>query len=182
MTEQNGPFRLISRRAVYQNPWIRVDEDRVEHQSGQTGLFGVVHLKPGSTVLAIDAQDRVCVAREFKYGYRADSIELISGGLDEGESPLDAARRELQEEIGFAADTWTDLGVVNAFTTIMHSPNYIFMATGLKPTGDAEQDPWESIEAQWIPFEDAFRMVQDGRITHAASCVAILKAALLRRD
>ena len=60
-----------------------------------------------------------------------ESLELMSGGLDRNESSLQAAQRELQEELGLRAELWADLGVINPFTTVMKSPNYMFMASDL---------------------------------------------------
>jgi ADP-ribose pyrophosphatase len=107
-----------------------------------------------------------------------ESLELMSGGIDKGESPLEAAQRELREELGFVAKDWMDLGVVKAFTTVMDSPNYMFLARGLEFVGRNEED-WEDLEIIKVPFELSVNMVMESKITHAASCVCIMKAKLL---
>lgn len=175
---EHGPYQVQSRQEIYRNPWIRVREDRVQHRDGRPGLFGIVDLVPGATVLVLDASDRVLLATEFKYAYGAESIELISGGLEAGELPLDAARRELQEETGYSAADWVDLGVTHPFTTTIDSPNYLFLARNLTP-GKVCRDALEDIALQWVPFREALAMTLDGRITHAASQLCLLKTARL---
>lgn len=172
---KRGPYKIISSRNVYKNPWISVREDRVIHDAGKEGMFGVVEMKGGSTVLALDHNNDVYLVKEYKYGIGQDSLELMSGGLDGAETPLDAAKRELKEEIGLEASRWIDLGVVNPFTTIIKSPNFIFLATGLKE-GEQHLDEWESVHIVKVPFSKAIDMVINSEITHGASCVCLLKA------
>jgi ADP-ribose pyrophosphatase len=172
-----SPFKLVSTREVYRNPWLSLREDHVIRPGGEPGVFGVVEMRAGSTVLPFLPSGRVVLVEEYKYAIGRPSIELISGGMDEGEGPLEAARRELLEEAGLAAPDWQEVGLVNPFTTVISSPNFMFIARG------ARFQPGHAPEAghrlREIEFQDAVRMVSEGEITHAASCVLILKAALL---
>jgi hypothetical protein len=85
----------------------------------------------------------------------------------------------LSEEASLIASEWIDMGVVNPFTTIVNSPNHTFLARGLSRTRRAPQaQSGEKIEVVKMPFEEAFRAVLRGGITHAASCVLILKTQL----
>jgi len=176
---RNGPFEVTSSRHVYDNPWIDVREDRVRHDNGSTGLFGIVTLKPGVTTLAIDNEQHVYLLREFKYAYRDHSWELCSGGIDDGEAPLDAAKRELLEELGLAAETWTDLGQVFPFTVVVDSPNYLMLARGVTRHREPDPDAFEQIQVKRVPLIEALDMVDDGRMIHAGSVAALLKAARL---
>ena len=105
----------------------------------------------------------------------------MSGGLEDDESPLDAAKRELREELGVIADEWTSFGCVDPFTTIIRSPNHMFLATGLRSSAVAP-DAGEVLESVRIPFREVERMVVKGEITHAASCVLILMAGIYLRE
>ena len=104
------------------------------------------------------------------------TIECVSGGIDEGEEPLDAARRELQEEIGLKAADWRHLGTVDPFTSSLASPTQIYLARTLTPV-EAAPEGTELIRRVKLPFAEALQMVFDNQITHAPSCVVILKAA-----
>lgn len=170
-----GPFEFLSRRAVYSNPWLQVLEDRVVLPDGRDGYFGVVQMKPGSTVLAISDDGYAYLVKEYKYAVERDSLELMSGGLENEETPLEAARRELKEETGLEARQWIDLGVVDPFTTLINSPNYLFLALGVEE-GEQACDGSEVLEVLKVPFREAVEMVMRSQIRHGASCVLILKA------
>src|SRR3989344_4829272 len=82
-----GPWMIKSSEIKYKNPWIEVREDIVIRPDGKDGIFGVVNMKAGVSILAFD-DEHVYLTKEFKYGIGAESIETISGGIDEGEEPL----------------------------------------------------------------------------------------------
>ena len=178
MERRVGPYIVRASRPVYKNPWIDVREDQVVRPDGTPGSFGVITMREGSSVLPIDAEGFVYLVTEFKYGIESDSTEVVSGGLDAGESPLEAAKRELAEELGLFADEWISLKCVHPFTTVVQSPNHIFLAKGLRK-GKAQPDGGELLTVMRIDLKEAVDMVMRGEIIHSASCVAILKAARL---
>lgn len=174
MTNKN-PFKLISTTPVYKNPWITVREDKVIRPGGKQGIFGVIQAVSGSTVLPINHDGNVLLVKEYKYGISRVAVEAISGSLDEGETPLQAAKRELREEAGIQAEEWIALGSVDPLPTICESQNYLFLAKNLDYF-DPHPDEGEIIETVTMPFTKALAMVKDGTITHAGSCVLILRA------
>jgi 8-oxo-dGTP pyrophosphatase MutT (NUDIX family) len=173
-----GPYIVRSSRSVYSNKWIKLREDQVIRPDGSPGIFGVVNMVEGSSVLPIGADGMVYLVKEFKFAIERESIEVISGALDAGETPLEAAKRELSEELGMTADDWIDLGAVHPFTTAIYSPNNVFLARGLN-VAQNRPDPGEILDPVYVSFSEALEMVMRGEIVHAASCVAILKAARL---
>jgi 8-oxo-dGTP pyrophosphatase MutT (NUDIX family) len=173
--ETKGPYKVLSTRKAYENPWLSVREDKVIRPGGKEGYFGIIEMKVGATVLALTAQNEVYLISEYKYGVERDSIELMSGALEADETPLDAARRELREEVGLEADEWIEMGVVDPFTTAVRSPNYMFLAMGVRE-GQRNPEEGEVLEIIKTPLSNAIEMVMRSEITHSASCVLILKA------
>ena len=174
----DSPFKLTSSREVYRNPWIAVREDSVVRPGGKAGIFGVVTMKPGSSVLPVTDDGQVYLTREYKYAIGRESLEVASGAIDGDESPLACAKRELEEEMGLVASEWIDAGCVNPFTTVVSSPNYLFVCRGLRATKQA-LDEGEVLSVVKIPLAEAHEKVMRGEITHAGSCVLILKAKTL---
>lgn len=123
MNIKKGPWIITNTKEVYRNPWISVREDSVIRPDGKDGIFGVVEMKPGVSVLPLDDDGNVYLTQEFHYAVERETIEAISGGIDDNEDIQDAAKRELKEETGIIAREWTDLGVIDPFTSVVVSPN-----------------------------------------------------------
>ena len=172
-----GPYAVLHSRPVYENPWIKVREDKVAHRDGREATFGVVVMKPGVSVLPLEDNGEVHLVREFKYALSDYSLEVISGGIESGENPETAAIRELGEEVGLVATEWIDMGLINPFTTVVNSPNHMFLCRSLTRERKV-REPHEHLEVVRLSLEDAFYAVLRGQITHGASCVLILKAKL----
>jgi 8-oxo-dGTP pyrophosphatase MutT (NUDIX family) len=173
---KRGPFLETARSTVYRTAWLRVEEARVIRPDGTAGLFGLAYVGPGATVVALDDDRNLFLVKEYKYAVERETIELISGGIDEGETPVEAAVRELHEETGYVARQASELGVVEPFTTIVSGRIHMVLAHDLvhRP-GEAATD--DLVEPFRVPFGEALKMVEVGAITHAPSCVAILRAA-----
>lgn len=175
MVRKHGPWVIKETILKYKNPWIEVNEDQVIRPDGKPGTFGKIKMKPGISVLPLDDNGFVYLTKEFHYAIGKDSIETVSGAIDDNEKSIDAAKRELQEELGISADEWFDLGFVNPFTTVIDSPAYLFLARKLK-FNKTNQEGTESIQLEKVKLDEAVNMVINSKITHGPSCVLILKA------
>ena len=174
----HGPWTILKRREIHRDPWIQVIQDDVIRPDGKAGTHDAVYLLPGVTVLAVDENQNAHLTEEFRYAVGRVTLEGVSGGRHEGESPLATAQRELREELGILAAAWTDLGQVDPFTSVIASPTQLFLARGLAFVPQAPEGT-ELIRHVTVSFAEALAMTMDGRITHAPTCVAILKAARL---
>jgi len=165
-------------RTVYENRWIRVEENDVVGPHGE-GIYGVVEMQhPAVFVVAVDDEDRVCLIRLERYT-TGPSWEVPAGGSD-GEDPLVAAQRELAEETGATAGRWTPLGRMNALNGIARAPEYVFLAQDVAHGMDAATSQHEGgIEAvRWVPFGEALRMIESGEITDGESVAALAYAGI----
>ena len=175
METRNGPWIIKGTLLKYKNNWIEVSEDQVIRPDGKPGIFGVVKMVPGVAILPLDEDGFVYLTREFRYALQEDSIEAAGGAIDSGEGPLDAAKRELEEELGFQAGEWTYLGLVNPFTSVIHSPSHLFLARKLEMT-KTHHEGTEVITPLKMKFDEALHLVLESKITQGATSVLILKA------
>lgn len=132
-------------------------------------------MKDGCTILAIDEINNILITKEYHYTMRDSSIELISGGIDGNETPIECAKRELKEEAWITADEWLYLGYIDPFTTVIRSRNHLFLAKKLRATMP-QADEWEIVNLEKISYKEAFQKVIDSKISHWASVVCILKS------
>ncbi len=170
---KKGPYKGSSSKIAYKNPWITVREDTVVRKDGKEGIFGVVDYGRGVSIVALDNKNNISLIKEYYYAIEKSCYEIPSGGVETGESELEAAKRELLEEAGLASEKWVKLGYVAPLTMIVSAPAYLFLAQNT--VEKREPSDKEIVEVIKVPFQKAYKMVLDNEITHAPSCVAILK-------
>jgi len=162
---------------IFQDAFVRVVKDHVLQPDGEPGAYTTVDVKHGVAILAVDDQERAVLVRQFRYALGRESLEVVAGGLDEGEEPQAAAARELHEEVGAVATVWESLGVLQLDTSIVRCPVHLFLARRLTFASPAREGT-ERITVVRLPFVEALTHVLDGTIAHAPSVAAILKARL----
>lgn len=178
----NNPWRTLSSRIVYSNPWISVREDNVIRPDGEPGIYGVVETRIATGVVAIEPDLTTYLVGQYRYPTKMYSWEIPEGGTDKDEEPIVAARRELKEEAGIEAVKWRQLGPEFHLSNCYSSEiAVVFLAENLKSVG-ASPDGNEKIEVKALPFRDVYRMVLSGEIVDAVSIVAITRAASVLRE
>jgi ADP-ribose pyrophosphatase len=172
----DDPIRLLSSRQVHQGRLVGLRLDTVILPQGTETVYEYVEIRHGSSTLAIADNDDVWLVREWKYALGQPTLEVISGGIEAGETPEDAAHRELREEAGLIAAELIPMGRVDPFTTMLRCANHLFLARGITEVPH-QREEGEVMETFRVPLTEAVRMVMEGEITHGSSCVVILKAA-----
>ena len=181
MKDEN-PCKLKSTQVVYENPWMKVREDLVVRPGGKDGMFGIVDMKDGVTVVALDTQNNVYLVREYAYAVERYTLECISGGMDEDRDFLALAKRELKEEIGGISSEWINLGQIDPFTGVIKSVNHIYLAKNVTIDFPQNTDEGEVIQVIKMSFAEAYGKVMSGEITHGASVVGILRTHILLNE
>ncbi len=177
MSRPNGPWTIHTTTIIHRDTFIELSQDEVTRPDGRRGNYAVVKMKPGAAVLPIDAERNVYLVKQFRYALGRESLEVVSGGIDGGETPAEAARREALEEAGVEAATVVPLGTIEMDTSIILNPVHQFLAEDIMP-GTPKRESTEIMETIRMPLEEAVRKVMNGEIFHGPSCVLILKAFL----
>ncbi|MDD2214267.1 MAG: NUDIX hydrolase, partial [Oscillospiraceae bacterium] len=129
----------------------------------------------GACVIPIDANGQACLVEQFRIATGQTLLEIPAGKLEEGEDPLECARRELAEETGYSAGRIISLGMCWSSPGFSSERLYLYLALDLK-NGRQHLDDGEFLSCRTFPFSETVRMVLDGEISDAKSQIAILKA------
>ena len=167
--------RLVSGEEVYRGGFLRLHRDVVRLPDGTLTTREYVRHPGAVAVVALTADRKVILERQYRYPLRRDFIEIPAGKMEEGETHLDTAKRELLEETGYAAAAWTRLGVIHNAIGYSDEAIELWLATGLEKR-EAKLDVGEFLEVLALPFAEARAMALDGRLSDAKSIVGLLWA------
>ncbi len=169
-----GPWKVLSRELKYQNRFgLSVNHDSVVSPSGERTIYGWVEIKPGAYALPVDKDRNVwLVQQEHSYAINAPSLEVAGGGIDNGHTPEQTVREELEEELGIVAKRLTLIREAEPMTGVVSSRQYFYLATGLSFT-ETKLEPTESITPVRMSLEEAVERATNGQIIEALSSAAI---------
>jgi ADP-ribose pyrophosphatase len=154
---------------------ITVNVEHVTLPNGRRAALEIVHHPGGAAIVAIDADNRICLLRQFRHAGGGYVWELPAGKLEPSEPPFETARRELVEEAGVEAREWHSLGRLlsspGVFTEVIH----LYLARDLVPCSAAHEEH-EVIEVHWVPLPEAWDRAVAGSIPDAKTAMGILRA------
>ena len=174
--------KTLSSRLVYDGGLLKVYYDTVELVDGSTSWREVVR-HPGAVVMVpVDGVGNVYLVRQYRYPYGRTTLEVPAGKLEYGEEPFPAAQRELEEEIGARAASWTPMGRMLPTPGFCDELQHVYLARELD-FGANHPDADEFLEIVRLPLREAEEMAVDGRLEDSKTVAAILRACrVLERE
>lgn len=175
-TAKKNPARVLKSRVTYRAPVFYVTSEIVREPSGVTARRDIIR-HPGSVVvMAVDdstAEPRVLLISQFRYAVGKAIWELPAGRIDPGETVLAGAKRELLEETGYSARTWSKALFFYVSPGFLDETMTIFLARGLK-RGKAKPEEDEVIRSRMFPLSAALKFVMSGKILDAKTIAGLL--------
>jgi ADP-ribose pyrophosphatase len=168
--------RILSSKTVYRGPVFTVTTDKVEEPGGVRARRDVIHHSGSVVVLAVEDSGkapRILLERQYRHAATQFLWELPAGRIDPGERELQAAKRELLEETGYAASKWRRILKFYASPGFVAETMAVYMATGLRE-GEAQPEEDEVIEIRMVPLAIAVDMVMKGTIRDAKTIASVL--------
>jgi len=160
---------------VHQGRVIKVSTERLRYANGNEFDIDFVRHPGAAAVVAVDADQRVCLVRQYRHGVEDFLWEIPAGKLDAGEAPEICAVRELKEETGVRADRLSSLGLYvpapGFFTEVIH----MYLARDLQ-IGPSAPDADEELELQWLPLNDALQKFLTGEWNDGKTALALWRA------
>ena len=193
MRTRSAQARVLSSRISYQGPVFSVTTDEVEEPGGVRARRDVIRHSGSIVVLAVDdlasddlakrgrkAEPRVLLERQYRHAAQSMMWELPAGRIDDGETSLTAAKRELLEETGYSARQWKRILHFYVSPGFLDETMTIYLARGLQ-AGKAQPEADERIAVRFFSLSEAKRMAVNGRIRDAKTISGILWLAQMPR-
>ena len=177
--ESKNPWKTNSRQVVYDNNWITVTHEEVTTPTGTAGIYGKVHIKNYAIgIIPIDEDGNTWLVGQYRYPLNEYSWEIPEGGGLLQNNVLEAAKRELKEEVGLVANKWTEFAITNTSNSITDEVSIIFIAQELSLT-ETEPDETEQLQIKKLSLVEAIEMAMSGKIKDAISLIALLKLKIM---
>jgi ADP-ribose pyrophosphatase len=174
---ERGKIRMgdEKRQTIWKGTAFQFDREEILLPNGRKTVAGLIR-HPGSAAIVPVLQDgSVVLIHQFRYGVKDFLWEIPAGTMDPGEDPLACAKRELQEESGYAAHRLEKLGELWVAPGYSSERIHLFLATHLTLM-ESHPDEDECLTVHTFPFSRALEMVERDEIREAMTIVALQKA------
>lgn len=173
---EGPPHRFLGSEVLAElNGW-KFRHDRVEWPGGLVGDFRILEGPDAAVMVPYFEEGSTLLVRQWRHSWGESSWEAPAGTLEEGETPSACAERELVEEVGLQARSWTSLGTARG-TAVATIRFHLFLARDLSRVESRLEAAEADLIVRRLPFDEAVSAALDGRIQHAASVTAICRAA-----
>lgn len=163
-----------NRRTLYAGRVVNLGLETVTLPNGHGVELEVVRHPGGAAVLALDADERICLVHQYRHAAGGWLWELPAGKLEPHEGPLETVKRELQEEAGLIAHEWAPLGQVITTPGFCDEVIHLFLARGLTSV-EPQLEHHEVLEVHWLHQADVARWIHDGVLVDAKTIVALYR-------
>jgi 8-oxo-dGTP pyrophosphatase MutT (NUDIX family) len=176
INKEQNPWTTLSSTEIYDNPWIKVREDKVLTPTQKNGIYGVVTFKNKAIgIVPIDKEGNITLVGQYRYPLKEYSWEIPEGGGPMHEEPLETAKRELLEETGLVAHQWKLLGKIHTSNSVCNEVGFLFLAQELEQK-NPEPEETEILQIKKIPLKEAVQWILEMKITDSLSIAGILMA------
>jgi 8-oxo-dGTP pyrophosphatase MutT (NUDIX family) len=163
------PWKVLE--TSYVPPYIRVD--RCELQNGQIVDCHLLEYSDEVMVFAVTKNQEVVLIRQYRHGTEKVILELPGGSVDEGETPLEAAKRELMEETGYSSGTFIELSCSSPNPAIYRNKIYSFLAMDAEHTGKQSVYDAEAVEVLLMPLNEFVALARSGDLIHSINIATL---------
>lgn len=161
-------WKVLKSTYSFKCPWLQIRKDHVLLPSGiEIPDFYVEELPNWVNVIAITKDGKFLVEEQYRHGIGQICFELCAGIVEKGESPIEAAKRELLEETGYLSDEWQAFGCYAPNTSGCNNYCYTYIATNLEKVTEPKLDETEEIRLHFFKEDEIKEMMLDGRISEA---------------
>lgn len=179
MKQKKLPWKTITKKVIYDNPWIHVEEHDVINPAGKEAIYGIIEFKHYAIgILPVDTDGYIWLIGQQRYPFDMYTWEIPEGGGKKEQDPLENAKRELLEEAGLTAKTWTLIQEIQVSNSVTNEIGFIYLAQDLS-VGESNPDEDEDLSIQKIHFNDAYAMMERGEIKDSLTVIALLKGRII---
>ena len=174
--EREDKWKILESTYISRRPWMTARLDKVQLPDGRINPeYWVLEFPDWVNVIAITKDGDMVMVRQYRHALGITEYELCAGVMEEGETPLEAAKRELLEETGFGGGEWTEYMTICANPSNHTNLARTFLATGVERIADQHLDDTEELTTHLLSQEEVFGLLQNGEMLQALMAAPLWK-------
>lgn len=182
-SDKEMKWSTLSSEQLINRPWLKARRDTVKLPNGKVyDEYYVLSYPTWINVIAETEDGELILERQYRHGLGVVSTEICAGVVEDGELPLHAAQRELEEETGYTGGEWEEIMTIAPNPGIMDNLCHCFYARGVKKTNSQHLDATEDIEVFIYPKEKVKEMLLRGDFIQALMVAPLWKYFTLQED
>lgn len=171
-----GKWKVLDSEYIIKRPWLTARRDTVQLPNGAVNPeYYVLEYPTWVNVIAITTEGEFVMVEQYRHGLGEVFTELVAGVAEEGEDPLDAARRELLEETGYGNGEWSLFTVVSQNPSSTNNLSYSFLATGVEPIGEQHLDPTEDLRVRLLTPTEVKALLMSDQVKQSLMAAPLWK-------
>jgi ADP-ribose pyrophosphatase YjhB (NUDIX family) len=144
---EDGKWKVLKSEYLFKRPWLTVRQDCVKIPNGQINdEYYIIEYPDWVNIIAVTEEGKFVMERQYRHGLGKTCFEIPAGVMEKGESPLQAAKRELQEETGYGEGQWTEAMSISGNSSTTNNISHCFIAEGVKMISGQHLDRTEDID------------------------------------
>lgn len=161
-------WKVLDSKYLIQRPWLTARRDKVQLPDGRINdEFYILEYPDWVNVIAITKDGEFVMVEQYRHGLQGVFIELCAGVVEEGEAPLEAAKRELVEETGYTGGEWCLLNKIAQNPSTSTNYTYCYLAKDVVKTDQQHLDPTEDIKIRLLTEKEVLEMLKNDKIKQA---------------
>jgi len=168
-------FQVVASKTLFDHPWVRIVQDTLEHRGHRHAYIYLESPVDAVATVGFTSQEELILTRQYRHPVGQVIYDLPAGRMEPGEAPIEAARREFEEETGLYPNTIEPLGYYNQFPGTLRAATNLFFACDLVPTHQ-HLDEGEILEVIFKPVGEVLEMILKGEIMDGSLQLGVLLA------
>ena len=173
---EDGKWETISSEYLFRRPWLTVRHDKVRLPDGRINPeFYVLEYPDWVNIIAITENGEFVMERQYRHGLDKTCYEIAAGVVENGETPLEAARRELEEETGYGGGDWKELMLISGNPSTTNNLTHCFLAEGVKKVSAQHLDSTEDLSVCLLSLNQVRQLLVHDKIRQALMAAPLWK-------